>query len=172
MSTHRFIPAKCKGRRLPFLFMLGGLLLLFPLLLPATALAAPRSTTASPPLTKPQQIVDLAGVSVVRLALSYLPAKGTATVVCTSLGTIVASWPAQATTEQNTWVLTDGSLLSTSKKNSCAPGGSLDSISLFASNEFTSTQPNLASLDTLTCTSSGTCSDAAGKASHRDTAGE
>src|SRR5947209_14579829 len=123
MSTHRFLPAKCKGRRLPFLFMLGGLLLLFPLLLPAPALAAPRNATATPPLTTSQQIVDLAGVSVVRLALSYVPAKGTASIVCTSLGTIVASWPTQNGAEQNTWVLTDGSLLNTSKKNSCAPGG-------------------------------------------------
>src|SRR5690349_9149861 len=101
MSTHRFLPAKCKGRRLPFLFMLGGLLLLFPLLLPATALAAPRSAAASPPLTKPQQIVDFAGVSVVRLAMDYLSPKKT-TVVCTALGTIVASWSPTSATEQNT----------------------------------------------------------------------
>lgn len=163
MSTHRFIPAKCKGKRLPFLFMLGGLLLLFPLLLPATALAAPRSTTAAPPLTKPQQIVDLAGVSVVRLSMGYFPANAKGTIFCTSLGTIIASWPAQNATEQNTWVLTDGSLLNMSKNNRCAPGGTLFSISLFASNEFTSNQPNLASLDTLNCTSTGSCSDAAGK---------
>src|SRR5690348_17126379 len=122
MSTHRFIPAKCRGRRLPLLFMLGGLLLLCSLLLPATALAAPRSaqsSTAAPPLSKAQQIVDLAGVSVVRLSLSYIPAnaKGNTSVFCTALGTIVASWPAQSLTEQNNWVLTDGALLNTSKKN-------------------------------------------------------
>ena len=163
MSTHRFLPAKCKGRRLPFLFMLGGLLLLFPLLLPATALAAPRNATATPPLTKSQQIVDLAGVSVVRLALSYLPAKGNGSIVCTSLGTIVASWPTQNGAEQNNWVLTDGSLLNTSKNNKCAPGGTLDTISLFASNEFTDNQSNLASLATLTCTTAGSCTDIAGK---------
>lgn len=163
MSTHRFIPAKCKGRRLPFLFMLGGLLLLFPLLLPAPALAAPRNATATPPLTKPQQIVDLAGVSVVRLALSYLPAKGKGTTFCTSLGTIVASWPSQNAAEQNNWVLTDGSLLNTSKNNKCAAGGTLDTISLFASNEFTGNQPNPLSLDTLTCTTAGSCTDIAGK---------
>ncbi|HEY6540642.1 MAG TPA: hypothetical protein VIZ18_06880, partial [Ktedonobacteraceae bacterium] len=162
MSTHRFIPAKCKGKRLPFLFMLGGLLLLIPLLLPATALAAPRSAAATPPLTKSQQIVDLAGVSVVRLSLEYLPAKGTTPIFCTTLGTIIASWPAQSTTEKNSWVLTDGSLLNTSKKNSCAPSGSLALIQLFVSNEFTGTQPNLASLDTLNCTTAGSCSDAAG----------
>jgi serine/threonine protein phosphatase PrpC len=162
MSTHRFLPAKCKGKRLPFLFMLGGLLLLIPLLLPATALAAPRSASATPPLTKPQQIVNLAGVSVVRLSLSYLPAKGTTSTICTELGTIIASWPASSTTEKNTWVLTDGSLLTTSTKNSCAPGGKLASIQLLASNEFTSSHPELALLDSLTCTTVGSCSDAGG----------
>ena len=162
MSTHRFIPAKCKGKRLPFLFMLGGLLLLFPLLLPATALAAPRNATAAPPLTKPQQIVDLAGVSVVRLALSYVPANGKGSTFCTALGTIIASWSPLIATEQNSWVLTDGSLLNTSKKNTCAPQGTLSSISLFASNEFTGKQPNLSTLDTVNCTTGGVCSDTAG----------
>ena len=164
MSTHRFLPAKCKGRSLPFLFMLGGLLLLIPLLLPATALAAPRAAAATPPLTRPGQIVDLAGVSVVRLSLSYVPAnaKGNTPVVCTALGTIIASWPTTSPTEKNTWVLTDGSLLNTSKKNSCAPDGSLASVQILASNEFTSNHPELATLDTLTCTAAGSCSDAGG----------
>src|SRR5579859_5596819 len=162
MSTHRFLPAKCKGKRLPFLFMPGGLLLLFSLLLPATALAAPRSATVTPPLTKPQQIVDLAGVSVVPLALGYVPANGKGTTFCTTLGTIIASWSPLTASEQNSWVLTDGSLLSTSKKNTCAPSGTLSSISLFASNEFTGKQPNLASLDSLNCTTGGSCSDTAG----------
>src|SRR5579859_1576830 len=162
MSTHRFLPAKCKGKHLPFLFIPGGLLLLFSLLLPATALAAPRSATVTPPLTQPQQIVDLAGVSVVRLALGYVPANGKGTTFCTTLGTIIASWSPLTAAEQNSWVLTDGSLLSTSKKNTCAPSGTLSSISLFASNEYTGKQPNLASLDSLNCTTGGVCSDTAG----------
>ncbi len=161
MSTHRFRPAKCKDRRLPLLFMLGGLLLLFPLLWPATALAAPRSSTATPPLTKAQQIVDLAGVSVVRLAVGYVPATGKGTTFCTTLGTVIASWSPLAPAEQNNWVLTDGSLLTTSKKNSCVLNGTLSSISLFTSNEFTDNQPALAALANLTCIG-GVCSDSAG----------
>ncbi len=159
MSTHRFIPEKRKGKRLPFLFMLGGLLLMFPLLLPATALAAPRNAAAASPLTKPQQIVDLAGVSVVRLSLEYLPAKGTTSLFCTALGTIVASWPAQSANDKNNWVLTDGSLLLASKKNTCAPAGTLKSIKIFASNEFTNNQLASAPLDLLTCTVASVCSD-------------
>ena len=162
MSTHRFIPAKCKGSRLPLLFMLGGLLLLCSLLVPATVLAAPRSPSAPPPLTKQPQIVDLAGVSVVRLAVGYVPANSKGTTFCTVLGTIVASWSPLVASGQNNWVLTDGSLLSTSKKNTCAPNGTLSSITLFASNEFTGTQPNLSTLDTVNCTTTGTCSDTAG----------
>ena len=159
MSTHRFIPEKRKGKRLPFLFMLGGLLLMFPLLLPATALAAPRNAAAAPPLTQSQQIVDLAGVSVVRLSLEYLPAKGTTSLFCTALGTIIASWPAQNANDKNNWVLTDGSLLLASKKNTCAPGGTLKSIKIFASNEFTNNQSASAQLDLLTCTAASVCSD-------------
>ncbi|MGH2481806.1 MAG: hypothetical protein ACRDHW_19305, partial [Ktedonobacteraceae bacterium] len=113
MSTHRFILAKRKGRSLPFLFMLGALLLMVPLLLPGTALAASRSVNATPPFTQPQ-IVDLAGVSVVRLSLTYVPTKGTPAVFCTALGTIIASWPAQDANEKNNWVLTDGTLLNPS----------------------------------------------------------
>ena len=158
MSTHRFIPAKRKSKRLPFLFLLGALLLLLSLLLPATALAAPKSAVATPPLTKPQQIVDLAGVSVVRLSLTYLSARKTS-VVCTALGTIIASWPPQSADDKNNWVLTDGSLLNASKKNTCAPAGTLVSIQLFASNGFTNNQQAFAQLDLLTCTTAGVCGD-------------
>ncbi len=160
MSTHRFILAKRKGRSLPFLFMLGALLLMFPLLLPATAQAASRSRsiTAPPPFTQPQ-IVDLAGVSVVRLSLTYIPAKGTPAVFCTALGTIIASWPAQDTTEKNNWVLTDGSLLNASPKNACASGDKLISIKIFASNAFTNNQPASSQLGELNCSSTGVCND-------------
>ena len=157
-STQSCTPAKCKGKRARLLAMLGGLLLMFSLLLPATALAAPRNAAALP-LTQPQQIVDLAGVSVVRLSLEYLPAKGTPSIFCTTLGTIIASWPAQNANDKNNWVLTDGSLLLASKKNTCAPDGTLKSIKIFASNGFTNNQPASALLDLLTCTAASVCSD-------------
>src|SRR5712691_8096125 len=156
-STHRFILAKRKGKRLPFLSMLGGLLITFPLLFAPPALAASRGAPAT---LNQQGIVDLAGVSVVRLSVEYLPAKaGAPSVFCTLLGTIIASWPAQNASDQNTWVLTDGSLLFASTKNTCAPGEKLAAIKILASNEFTNNQAASAQLGQLGCTSTGVCSD-------------
>src|SRR5713226_4033052 len=158
MSTYRFIPAKRKGRRRISLLlsMLGGLLITFPLLFAPPALAASRGAPAT---LNQQGIGDLAGVSVVRLSVEYLPSKGTPSVFCTLLGTIIASWPAQSPSDKNTWVLTDGSLLFASPKNTCAPGEKLNAIKIFASNEFTNNQPASAQIGQLGCTSTGVCSD-------------
>ena len=160
MNTYRFIPAKRKGRKksLLWLSMLGGLLITFPLLFAPPALAASSSRSAPAPLNQ-QGIVDLAGVSVVRLSVEYLPARGTTSVFCTLLGTIIASWPAQSASDKNTWVLTDGSLLFASPKNTCAPGGKLNAVKIFASNEFTNDQAASAQIGQLSCTSTGVCSD-------------
>ena len=163
-STHRFISAKRKGRSAPLLAVLGGLLMLFQLLLPAMALAASRSAAATALLNQ-QGIVDMAGVSVVRLDITYadttIPATPTTTQLtsCTTLGTIIASWPAQNATDKNTWVLTDGSLLLASPKNTCAPGRKLEAIKILASNEFTNNQAASAQLGQLGCISTGVCSD-------------
>jgi serine/threonine protein phosphatase PrpC len=138
------------------LSMLGGLLITFPLLFAPPALAASRGAPAT---LNQQGIVDLAGVSVVRLSVEYLPARGTTPVFCTLLGTIIASWPAQSDSDKNTWVLTDGSLLFASTKNTCAPGGKLNAIKIFASNEFTNNQAASAQIGQLGCTSTGVCSD-------------
>jgi serine/threonine protein phosphatase PrpC len=158
MSTYRFIPAKRKGRKRSSLLlsMLGGLLITFPLLFAPPALAASRGAPAT---LNQQGIVDLAGVSVVRLSVEYLPSKGTPSVFCTLLGTIIASWPAQNASDKNTWVLTDGSLLFASPKNTCAPGEKLAAIHIFASNEFTNDQAASAQLGQLGCTGTGVCSD-------------
>src|SRR5713226_5464061 len=163
MSTYRFIPAKRKGRKRSSLLlsMLGGLLITFPLLFAPPALAASRGAPAT---LNQQGIVDLAGVSVVRLSVEYLPSRGTPSVFCTLLGTIIASWPAQNASDQNaseknTWVLTDGSLLFASPKNTCAPGEKLAAIKIFASNEFTNNQAASAQIGQLSCISTGVCSD-------------
>src|SRR5712692_3587208 len=158
MNTYRFIPAKRKGRKrsLLWLSMLGGLLMTFPLLFAPPALAASRG---APAILNQQGIVDLAGVSVVRLSVEYLPAKGTPSVFCTLLGTIIASWPAQNANDKNTWVLTDRSLLFPSTKNTCAPGVKLNAIKILAINEFTNSQAASAQIGQLGCTSTGVCSD-------------
>ncbi|HLX57186.1 MAG TPA: hypothetical protein VKR83_09200, partial [Ktedonobacteraceae bacterium] len=155
MSTHRFIPAKRKGRGLSFLSMLGGLLITLQLLLTPTAFAASGRVNAAMSLS-PQGIVDLAGVSVVRLVISYTVAKPPSTVTCTALGTIIASWPATSASERNTWVLTDGSILNFSG-GSCHPGGKLAGIRVYASSEYAGRQSPLM-IAQLSC-SNPICSD-------------
>ena len=157
MSTHRFIAARRGGRGLPLLSMLGGLLILLQLLLAPTAFAAAGSAAVTQPTTQ-QMVLDLSGVSIVRLSLTYSAPKAKPT-TCTTLGTIIASWPATTSIDKNNWVLTDGSLLATGKKNTCSPNESLSAIAIYASNEFTNNQPLSALLDTLSCSSTGVCSD-------------
>src|SRR6266567_6710552 len=160
MRMHTFIAAMCKRRGLSLLSVLGGLLLLLPLLVPPVALASSTNPTKSLAGLSPQDVLDLAGVSFVRLEVSYRLAKPATTVVkCTALGTLIASWPATSVTEQNNWVLTDGSVLDpTAGTGSCVPGGSLTMIQMLASNEFTNHQPAFTVLDQPTC-QNATCTD-------------
>ena len=66
----------------------------------------------------PAQDVARAGVSVVRLIASYTMGSSDARqhteVQCTGLGVLVGSWPSQGGNDQNTWILTDGSLVNES----------------------------------------------------------
>jgi len=153
MRMHTFIAAMCKRRGLSLLSLLGGLLLLLPLLVPPVALASSTNPTKSLAGLSSQGVLDLAGVSVVRLEVSYRLTRPATTVVkCTALGTLIASWPATNATEQNNWVLTDGSVLDpTAGTSSCVPGGSLTMIQILASNEFTNQQSAFTVLDQLTC---------------------
>ncbi len=160
MDTTPTRSIKYKKRGLSLLSVLGGLLLLLPLLVPPVALASSTNPTKSLAGLSPQGVLDLAGVSVVRLEVSYrLPRPATTVVQCTALGTLIASWPATSVTEQNNWVLTDGSVLDpTAGTGSCVPGGSLTMIQILASNEFTNHQPAFTVLDQLTC-QNATCTD-------------
>src|SRR6059058_1427149 len=136
MRMHTFIAAMCRRRGLSLLSVLGGLLLLLPLLVPPVALASSTNPTKSLAGLSPQGVLDLAGVSVVRLEVSYSLTRPATVVQCTALGTLIASWPATNATEQNNWVLTDGSVLDpTAGAGSCVPGGSLTMIQILASNE-------------------------------------
>jgi hypothetical protein len=96
------------------LALLGELLVILQLVLPAVAFASPtRAAAPSPPA---DQAFALAEVSVVRLVVSYSstaqPAGGS--VECTGLGVLVASWATTNSGEENTWVLTDGTLVNPS----------------------------------------------------------
>lgn len=132
--------------------LLGGsfLALLLWLSLSLTALAAVRQISASS--QQPPEDVTRAGVSVVRLLVSYVDAKAAPTAPavaqCSGLGVIVASWsPLAASTNtgsknqgNNNWILTDGSLISSDQETpSCVsthPGAKLSAIQIYASSAY------------------------------------
>ncbi len=157
MSTHSNTRELRRGIGLTALSILSGLLLALQFVLPSLALASP-----APPFT-PQGVLDLTGVSVVRLVVDY---SGTTTQQCTGLGTLVASWPPTSPTEQNNWVLTDSTLVN-GNGQTCVPTtkGLLSSIKLYANNAYTNTMLNLAQIATLQCHQpagqKATCSDTA-----------
>ncbi len=151
MSTHSSIPEMRGGIGLSAFSLLIGLLLALQLVLSPIALA----TSSSPghisrqALTE-QGVLDLAGVSVVRLVVTYTTTQ--APIACTGLGTMLASWSPTTLSERNTWVLTDGSLLNPTGQ-SCASStrGQLMSIQLFANNAYTDNLPPPVAIDQLTC---------------------
>jgi serine/threonine protein phosphatase PrpC len=124
MSTHYHISRKRKGirlARLVLLSILGVLGIALQTLLfsssPVLAASAQRAATAPP-----SEAVGRAGASVVRLLVTYSSASTPAsTIQCTGLGTIVASWASHKPTDQNNWVLTDGSLVNPDGEATCLP---------------------------------------------------
>src|SRR5579885_1588764 len=156
MDMHSFV-AKRGMRRvsLPVLSILGGLLLALQLLMPSAVFASPVDKTI-PSLTQ-DGVLNLASVSVVRLETTYVVAKPLTTTVCTALGTIIANWPQTTPDDQNTWVLTDKSVVNL-KGSTCAPVGSkLTAIKIFANTTY-NTIPGGLLLGQLSC-SATTCSD-------------
>ncbi len=110
MSTHSDLPEVRQGIVRFAFSMLGGLLLALQLVLSPVAFAASTERLITPPPTQ-QSILDLAGVSVVRLVVEYSQTQTHTTVQCTGLGTLVGSWFPLTTTDKNNWVLTDGTLV-------------------------------------------------------------
>src|SRR5947209_4941968 len=129
MSTHKFSPKMEKGVGLFGLSALGGILIALQLLLPSIAFSHSTHPAANP---DPPQSLARAGVSVVRLELTYnalAPAAGlnvspttaaggvggqtlAASGRCTILGVLLRSWTAVAgEATSNNWVLTDGAML-------------------------------------------------------------
>src|SRR5260221_1355846 len=95
------------------------------LLLALLFIVALASCTPRRALTQ-QGVLDLAGVSVVRLVVYYSvggavirqdgydPTSNTEE-QCTGLGTLVGSWSPASPTEKSNWVLTDGTLVNTKR---------------------------------------------------------
>ncbi len=119
-----------------------------------------------------QGVLDLAGVSVVRLVVYYTvstsPILGDSAYKieeqCTGLGTLVGSWSPANPAEKNNWVLTDGALVNVNGQT-CAPTtqGLLTTIKLYANTTYTSNKTDQALIGQLQCSlqtgQKATCSD-------------
>ena len=134
MSTQSLASRRQGSKLLPAFSLLGGLLIVW-LALSSTAFAA-QLLPDSPSGT--QSGLLRAGVSVVRLLVTYEKADDHEPVYCTGLGAIVASWPSQNASDQNSWVLTDSSLVNEDEAL-CATGrppASLKSIDVYLSTAY------------------------------------
>ena len=132
MSTQSLISRRQSRKRLPATFSLFGRLLIIWLAFSSTAFAAQFSG--------PPPSLLRAGVSIVRLLVTYHKPNNAGTVYCTGLGVIVASWPARTVSDQHNWVLTDSSLVNT-KEALCAnghPQATLTSIEVYLSTAYNS----------------------------------
>src|SRR5712692_9939934 len=111
MSTYSYISKMRRGAGLSALSVLGGVLIALQLVLPSLAFARSAQHLAF----GQSQALDRAGVSVVRLVVSYtvgqqaptaLPTvstgTGPASIQCTGLGVLVGSWASQNPSEMNT----------------------------------------------------------------------
>ena len=163
MNRHSSLPGLRRGNGLTVHSILSRLLLAL-LFIVTLASCTPRRA-----LTQ-QGVLDLAGVSVVRLVVYYSvgavirqdgydPTSDTEE-QCTGLGTLVGSWSPASPTEKNNWVLTDGTLVNT-KGGTCLPG-QLAGIQILANNAYTNNSPGQALIGSLQCHRPGQetiCSD-------------
>ncbi len=151
MSTHSSIPEMRGGIGLSAFSMLIGLLLALQLILSPVALASSSSPEhGSRQALSEQGVLDLAGVSVVRLVVTYTTTQ--APIACTGLGTLLGSWSPTSLSEKNTWVLTDGTLISQNGQT-CASStrGHMTSIQMYANNAYTDNFPPPVMIGQLTC---------------------
>jgi serine/threonine protein phosphatase PrpC len=137
MSTRSLKSAMHRGIGLLVRSVFGGVLILTALLL----LLPPIAFAFTPSVAKaadPAQNVAQAGVSVVRLVVTYTPTtpvgNGAQVPQCTGLGVLVSSWAARTSTEESTWVLTDGNLVNPAKmtctNNPISVGGNVPNLQL------------------------------------------
>src|SRR5260221_5527460 len=167
MNRHSSLPELRKGSGLTVRSILSRLLLAL-LFIVTLASCTPRRA-----LTQ-QGVLDLAGVSVVRLVVYYSvgavirqdgydPTSSGTGEQCTGLGTLVGSWSPASPTEKNNWVLTDGTLVNP-KGGTCLPetNSQLTGIQILANNAYTNNSPGQALIGSLQCHRPGqetTCSD-------------
>jgi serine/threonine protein phosphatase PrpC len=142
------------GKRLSAFSLFGGFLIAW-LALSSTAFATQSLLSSSS--GTPQGLLR-AGVSVVRLLVKYEKTDNSGPVYCTGLGAIVASWPAQNAGDQNSWVLTDSSLVN-GNQALCAngdPQATLTSIEVYLSTAYNQqTMTFQSSIGSVTCQDGG-----------------
>ncbi len=146
MSTHRLNSRRSLSFRLPFFFVSAWLIIALQVGFSPPTFAAARQTPAS----LPAENVTRAGVSVVRLLVSYTgsaDATGStanSNIACTGLGVLVLSQlKAGSVSQYENWILTDGSLVNTESKATClpsAPDAALKSVTIYTSTSYNSQQ--------------------------------
>jgi serine/threonine protein phosphatase PrpC len=148
MSTHHLNSRRSLSFQLPFFFLCAWLVIALQVGFSSPAFAAAQQTSA--PL--PSQAVTRAGVSVVRLLVSYTSladatstgSEANSTIMCTGLGVFVLSQlTSGSVSHYENWVLTDGSLVNTENKATClpsAPDAKLTSIIIYTSTGYNSQQ--------------------------------
>jgi serine/threonine protein phosphatase PrpC len=128
MSTHSFISARRRHKRLLNLSVcsaFGGLWLALLLSLSSFFSSSAWAARHDPLPSDPPENVARAGVSVVRLHLTYGPknSEGNTPAIagqCTGLGIVVKNWKARTASEQNLWLVTDGNLVNSGDGTNCA----------------------------------------------------
>ena len=148
MSTHRLNSRRSLSFQLLLCFCCTWLIIALQVGFSFPAFAAARQT----PTPLPSQDVTRAGVSVVRLLVSYSGATNAtdtrsaanSTIMCTGLGVFVLSQRAPGSVSRyENWVLTDGSLVNTENKATCLPSepdAKLASMIIFTSTAYNSQQ--------------------------------
>ncbi len=125
------------------LALLVGAVLALSGLLPSVALAHTQghSTASASDLTQ-QYVLDKAGVSVVRLKITYSNSSNQKEiVVCTGLGALVGSTNSGSSGSHQSWVLTDANLLSSTLPACGLVGADGATIQIIASDAYTQSTP-------------------------------
>jgi serine/threonine protein phosphatase PrpC/type II secretory pathway pseudopilin PulG len=154
LSAHRFVAGMRRSTGLLVLCIWSGLLIALQLLIPSLAFASTSRIATGPALFSQQEVLELAGVSVVRLVVTYQvsgSSSKTSTVLCSGLGVIVGSWSPSSPTDKNTWVLTDSFLVNTAGTSCKGSSGELTAIEVLANATYTAQSSSLVSIGRLTC---------------------
>lgn len=172
MSTHRLNSRRSLSFQLPCFFLCAWLIIALQVGFSSPAFAASRRASVAPP----SQDVARAGVSVVRLLVSYTSTAGAtstssmanSTIMCTGLGVFVLSQLTSGSVSRyENWVLTDGSLINTENKATCLPSipdAKLTNIIIYTSTGYNSQQTikftvNAADISVHCVSSDSSCAD-------------